>query len=91
VETLLGQQGLGPFDKAGEAKASFGERPMDLRKGQFGQAVCPNKVPHDFAERGSREGDHLGKVPGLRGNIDLQHLYSLEEDGEAAGRPGSHS
>ncbi len=94
MENLFGQQGLGPLDRAGEAEAPLGERPVELREGQSGQAVCPNKVTHDFAEaggRGGREGNHLGKVLGLGGNINLQHLYSLEKDGEAAARPGSHS
>ncbi len=94
MEDLPYQQRLGPLDWAGEAKPSLREGPMELKEGQPGHAMGPDKIFQDSAKGGGRrswKGNDLGKIPSLGGDVDLKDLDPLEESGKAAARPGPHS
>jgi hypothetical protein len=81
VEDLLGQQGLCPFNRTGEAKPPLGKRLVELGEGQSDQVVGPQKVSHEPPEGGGRsirEGNDLGKVPGLGDDKNFEGLDPLE-------------
>jgi hypothetical protein len=88
VAGLLSQEGLGPGGNRGQAEAALREGDVELLMGKALEAATPQEVAHRTAEAGGcsgREGENLGKIPGLGHRKGLQGHRPLAQRREAAG------